>query len=1225
MGDVFLVEDRLEPGEVRALKTIRADQMNPEMIKTIRNEFSLLCQFRHPCIVRVYDFGEVFASDGPELVHRIFFTLEYIEGTSLFEATRERRWESIAQIVFQCAHTLDYIHRHGLIHFDVKPSNILVIEEQNVRNGFPLAKIIDFGLAEHSIENLENPVRGTIEYMAPELTSGAPYDHRVDLYSLGVTLFEIIARRLPFQGKDVLETLKMHQSEIPEGIAAIVPDTPQEIVNIVTTLLKKNPVERFARARAVGELVKPLLRSQETIDRIVVNIPSVRLFGRSAETAVLRNSLRHRVLYYENQIYPEPTSFTCIVGERGIGKTALLNECIRLARAEGLHILNLQCSAGVESLFGSLHKMIDELRFLSRVRSIQERESTATLDEYYAGHLEWFFNAGASVRLSETQSAESRRAIYKCIAEFLARASRFQPFIIAIDDIHLAEERSKELFSALGQKTVDAHWSLVATSESEALCDAILKPVHEITDVHVLHGLEEDAIQELLRMELEESDIPADLVRSIIQAIGDSPCIVKEWIGFLKRTLPQITLEQIEKAAGNIGTIDHISPTVDEIYRARWQSLPRNGKLVVELLSCSKESLERRLFRKMLASKYSEPDIDSLIKGGIVTVVHERDVLFIGHLHYRLSVYNALASKRRSLHKRIAEGLLRLHRGEGEHWFHQVAYHFKQAGAKERAFRFYEKAAAYAARQGNMQESIECLEEARHLVSDTKRATRLARELAEKYDLIEQYEKAERLYRKLLFGRGTGEKSKFQDLLALGTIQIHRGAFDEAEANFAQALKKATTIGQKLEVEEKIIDIAVARGEFKKAKDRANKIIGDIPDPKKHPRMGALYTKLGIVEFYEANYDAAAHNFLQAYGILKSEKDRSKLIAPLLNIGNVCSAQGKYVEAIDYWKRALRHAKAVGNVHEQAQILNNLGIAEYSQGHYEAAENNYAKGIALFTELNHRPGILLCTSNLGEVFLVQSLYEKAITGWKKCLSYYEEIKDLQGLIETHNHLCQAYLALGDMATAQKHHGQAGQFLEQEEIEVQRGIYYFCAGILSLDAQEFTSAEESIQKGETIFAAIGEHAYRCRCRLIQSRILKAAHRFDAIRPLLAETIEIAEKHNFPLLQAEGLCEFGRQTQKNPHPEDKPTISYFKEAFGLIEKYTISEITWQICFELGKEYIGRGLDAKGREMFYKSKTILEFLGAQYSEESLRVRFWSSQGRSESLEEIRSMLSQ
>jgi tetratricopeptide (TPR) repeat protein len=357
---------------------------------------------------------------------------------------------------------------------------------------------------------------------------------------------------------------------------------------------------------------------------------------------------------------------------------------------------------------------------------------------------------------------------------------------------------------------------------------------------------------------------------------------------------------------------------------------------------------------------------------------------------------------------------------------------------------------------------------------------------------------------------------------------------------------------------------------------------------------------------------------------LKKEGNRSKLIAPLLNLGNVYSAQGKFGEAIDYWKRALRHANAVGNVNEQAQILNNLGIAEYSQGHYETALENYNKSLTLFTELQHPQGIILCTSNLGEIFLIQCLYEKAIMDWKKCLSFYEGIKDLQGLIETHNHLCQAYMAVGDSSAAQSHYQQAGQFLEQEGIEIQQGIHYYCAGILNFMEQQYDRAEENIRKAEAIFTTIGEHAFCCRTRLYRSRIIRAHHRFEEIRPALTEAIEIAEKYNLPLLQAEGLCELGRQTREHPLTQDKPTISYFRDAFNLIEKEIISEISWQVSFELGKEYIGRGLVSKGKAILHKSKAVLEYLGDQYTEDPLKASFWSSHGRSECLEEIKLLLS-
>jgi hypothetical protein len=173
-------------------------------------------------------------------------------------------------------------------------------------------------------------------------------------------------------------------------------------------------------------------------------------------------------------------------------------------------------------------------------------------------------------------------------------------------------------------------------------------------------------------------------------------------------------------------------------------------------------------------------------------------------------------------------------------------------------------------------------------------------------------------------------------------------------------------------------------------------------------------------------------------------------------------------------------------------------------------------------------------------------------------------------------------------------------------------------------QQYVSAEENIRKAEEIFTTIGEYAFCCRTRLYRSRIRRANQRFEEIRLPLTEAIEIAEKYNFPLLQAEGLCEFGRQTRENSLTQDKPTISYFRDAFHLIEKEIVSEISWQVSFELGKEYIGRGLVSKGKAILHKSKAVLEYLGGQYTEDRLKEKFWSSHGRSECLEEIKLLLS-
>ena len=143
-----------------------------------RSEFRLLASQSHPNIVRVLDYG--LAEDG-----LCYFTMELLRGRDFLTFSRKEPGR-IDEVLKQVLEALDYIHQRGLVHLDLKPSNILVTLEEN---GSLVTKLVDFGLTRvGGVGSVE--VSGTVEYLSPERIRGEPADARSDLYSLGVTLFE---------------------------------------------------------------------------------------------------------------------------------------------------------------------------------------------------------------------------------------------------------------------------------------------------------------------------------------------------------------------------------------------------------------------------------------------------------------------------------------------------------------------------------------------------------------------------------------------------------------------------------------------------------------------------------------------------------------------------------------------------------------------------------------------------------------------------------------------------------------------------------------------------------------------------------------------------------------------------------------------------------------------------------------------------------------------------
>src|SRR5437868_9194230 len=230
---VFDVSDKRD----EAIKILRHELSEPQQLLRFKAEFATLAGLEHPSIVKVFDFG---------LLHDRFpyFTMEFFAGKKISEFFDGQNWDALYDVVLQIASGLHHIHHLGIIHLDLKPSNILVDE-----NG--KAKVMDFGVAIGSHNFLDRQIRGTLHYMAPEVLRQDRVDSRADLYALGMTLYETVTGALPGYGKAPIDVIRMHLNEEIRPPSAINPRIPGALEDIIIKLTEKDPRHRFATAAAL--------------------------------------------------------------------------------------------------------------------------------------------------------------------------------------------------------------------------------------------------------------------------------------------------------------------------------------------------------------------------------------------------------------------------------------------------------------------------------------------------------------------------------------------------------------------------------------------------------------------------------------------------------------------------------------------------------------------------------------------------------------------------------------------------------------------------------------------------------------------------------------------------------------------------------------------------------------------------------------------------------------
>jgi len=268
----FIVVDRIGSGGMGSVYKAEQPSMNrmvaikvlhprfvtrDDLVARFRREARAMSQLSHPNTARVYKYGAL--DDGS-----VYFVMDYLEGRNLAAEVRENGPmppERALRLMGQVCGALEEAHRAGIVHRDLKPENIF-LTLQGGTTDFP--KVLDFGLAKMSEKQMGNGsmmftqqgmVFGTPEFMSPEQAQGEPLDHRSDIYSLALILYELITGKLPFDAKTPLDIMKAHVREAPIPLSQRVSGKPfwPELEVVMNRALAKQPSDRYETAAQFGE------------------------------------------------------------------------------------------------------------------------------------------------------------------------------------------------------------------------------------------------------------------------------------------------------------------------------------------------------------------------------------------------------------------------------------------------------------------------------------------------------------------------------------------------------------------------------------------------------------------------------------------------------------------------------------------------------------------------------------------------------------------------------------------------------------------------------------------------------------------------------------------------------------------------------------------------------------------------------------------------------------
>ncbi len=222
---------------------------DPTFVSRFQREAQAAARLVHPNIVQVFDSGL------DEHTGQHYIVMEYIEGASCAEILRDNGWVEVSEataIIEQACEGLYYAHRHGVVHRDVKPGNLLRSREREV-------KLADFGIAkatEQSSITQVGSVLGTAAYLAPEQARGEDAGPRADIYALGVVTYQLISGRLPYEATSLTELALKQQREEPAMLDTLVASVSPELADAVALALALDPRDRYESARDMGRAIR---------------------------------------------------------------------------------------------------------------------------------------------------------------------------------------------------------------------------------------------------------------------------------------------------------------------------------------------------------------------------------------------------------------------------------------------------------------------------------------------------------------------------------------------------------------------------------------------------------------------------------------------------------------------------------------------------------------------------------------------------------------------------------------------------------------------------------------------------------------------------------------------------------------------------------------------------------------------------------------------------------
>ena len=1201
MGSVYLCEDLVENNIKVALKVLAYENFDDQDVWA-KGEYEALTRLRHPNLARVYNFGKI--GDTQDY----FIVSEFIKGIDLYTATEYIHFDDLNDIVVQICRALEYIHSQGYVHFDIKPDNILVTrhktlglrdgsklqytdEEYSAQNrsvfSKPSVKLIDFGLAEKITGSFNFAIKGTLNYLAPEIINGTTPDKRADLYSLGVTLYQITNRDLPFY-QDPNLTNSVRGQKRSELFESHMKKQPDYLRDLILKLLSEKPEDRFQNAKEVIQYINKTSGQHydvETKETQASYLYCAKLIGRKKEINILKDLYeriffpqRYRVLEMERARRPDPALLTEDLDEpptavtppepaeasgTGTGTGTEKRLTLQLSPspeaqpptsdddlpalpepaspsppAPPLVVISGEMGVGKSRLLEEFHHFLKLNDHNLYVGNCYEGKSNA-----YQPFVEILRCMVYDLGLESEIYRRYQGDILKLLPELVGKDNRpsepvgrpYQEKIFFID-------RISQFFIEVAEHTPyvltinNLHWGDEVTIE---LLDVLVDRICQRADPR--NSLK------IMCLVTQRTDEPCEALKQMVTRLKDARRSQEIHLRRLKQAhlveLLQTILGQVEISAPFLKRLE--------------EKTGGNPLFIMETL----KSLQDEGILKNSGSGWAIKSNDY----SRVEIPHSLEELLLKRVQRLEPVKRQLLEVMSVLNKPISPRVLGKFARFAEL---PILVHLRDLESTGLVSKLFEG--------GKLQFQIDQpkMREILYAFMDPDLRRRYHGEvggvLNELYqgreeevleELAYHYQKSDQTDRALELAVSAGDRLK----------AIY--ANDRALEYYLYIIEKIEDDPKRLplwvETHEKLGDLCTTMGKY----DIAEHSYDNLLQPEIREKLGPevvsrSYRKLGKVFEIQGDYDNALKCYKDARNFLSQETGAQLLderIRVFNSIGWVYVCMGKYEKAMAISLEGLRMIEGSTEKIEHAMIFNTIGSANYCKGNLSQAIEFHTRSLKIRENLENIPEVTASLNNLGSAFLANAEYGEALEHFRRALEVSEEIGDPYGRAMTLFNFARVYFAVGRADRAEEHLRDSLRLSKNYNMRFLNIQNYILLGSILRERKDYAKAEGNLFRALTAFSKQGNRWGLCTVLLELVEVHRHRRNFPEARALAEESLRYATDLDIDYLRALSLLARARILRDSGEKDLKKPLEILTESLAATSKVENPEIAGEILNE------------------------------------------------------------